>query len=327
MADDPLSAVLGLLPSLLSAGTSIFGTLYNAKQERQTNELNRAYATEMTERQWSRDDNSLQRQVNDALAAHLSPLAVTGAMNSSAPLAYQAQPSQLDFSGLIGSLASASSVLDRQADRTLKREEDSEQTRQFEETFKETSRQFEAQLKQQDTQFTASQVSTFKQFNATMSYSYKVLNAEQKSADKERYVKISEQSLSLYREICSSLGFSPKVETVSDYETYKTKLTQFMTVYDSAMSSFIGKHDSISTSNSYSVNDSTAVNGGVTVAGTGANVGTNIGSGESGSASVTYDNTRSNNAEAFDVLKNVSFPLYRPLNSDYVNETYQEITY
>lgn len=322
-----LDAILGLLPSVISSGTSIFGSLYNASQQRQTNELNRAYSTEMTERQWERDDTSLQRQVQDALSAHLSPLAVTGSMNSSTPLSYQAQPAQLDFSGLIGSLASASSVLDRQAERTLKREENKEQIRQFEETFKETTRQFDERLKSDQSNFTAQQTATLNQFNATMLYNYKVLNADNKSRDKDRYINISEQSLFLYREVCSSLGFSPKVETVSDLETYKSKLSTFMGAYETAMATYIGKHDTVSTSNSYSQTDGSNVSGGVSVAGTGVNAGAGVASGESGSASVSYDNTRSNSAEAFQMLKNVSFPLYRPLNTDYVDETYSELTY
>ena len=109
-----METFLALLPFIISAvgsiTASIAGSAINASTTEKVNQSNLAYSQAMTEAQWERDDTSLQRQVEDAKKAGLSPLNVTGAMNSSSPLNYMAQAPQMDLSSLIGAFSSFDSI-------------------------------------------------------------------------------------------------------------------------------------------------------------------------------------------------------------------------
>lgn len=308
-----LELIAGLLPSVISAGASLGSTGWNIASQEKANEANKQYAMEMTQKQWARDDTSLQRQVADAKAANLSPLAVTGSVASSSPLAYQANASQMDLSGLLGSLASATNVLDRSFERGLKREEDTEQTRQFEKRLKADSEQFQATLEQNKEQFDSNQLFAMKSFDKQMVYQYKALNSSNWSQDSQNIIELSNHSLELYNQVCQSLGVAPETEIVTDLADYKTKYNAFMDRYRFAIEQFNGQFASRSTSVSTSYSNNQSVSGGIDAAGAGFSVGGSEGSGESATSSESYDNTPNLKALIMRTLNGLKFPIYRPV--------------
>ena len=316
MGLEALELIATLLPSVISAGASLGEAGMNIAAQEKANQQNRQYALEMTEKQWARDDTSLQRQVADAKAANLSPLAVTGSVASSSPLAYQANAPQMDLSGLIGSLASATNVLDKSFERGLRREEDTEQTRQFEKRLRADSEQFQATLEQNKQQFDSNQLFSIKSFDKQMVYQYNALNSSNWSQDSQNIMQVSQHSLELYNQVCQSLGVAPETEIVTDLEEYKTKYNAFMVRYRAAIESFNGQFASRSTSVSTSYSSNQSVNGGIDTAGAGFNIGGSEGSGESASSSESYDNTPNLKASVMRTLSGAKFPIYRPTISN-----------
>lgn len=286
-----------LLSTVLSAGTSIFNNIFNADQTNKTNQANRDYADAMTTAQWERDDSSFQRQVADAKAAGLSPLAVTGYSPSSSPVTAMAQAPQMDFSSLIGALMQMPS---NELGRDTLEQGDRHHAEDL--SFQISSAQIELQKFRDDlAQRQVEHKDEVLEFCDTLDYQYAVLN-ETISSDKgnlssqnvDRLLKIQESSLEDYKNICSVFGLPPKTKYYTDFDAYVSALNSWTPLLENLS----GKSDVSSSSSSSS--GSTSYGGAMSI-----NLPTV--SSSSGS-SVTEDFTRSNTVG---VMPSEPFPLFK----------------
>lgn len=218
--------------SLIDGIFGLIGTGINSYQQDKTNRENRDYATQMTTAQWERDDTSLQRQVKDAELAGLSPLAVTGSMNSSSPLNYVAQAPQMDLSSLIGLASAAGSQIESQKFQASENAKD--RTLSLIMEGKKLSSQIDQWNKENELS-ESEQIDAMVQFNKTMQLQYDILEQQntefQANQDLSRLENVSRQSLEQYKSVCSSIGVSPKTKIFKDYNEYVTALNNFWSQY------------------------------------------------------------------------------------------------
>ena len=287
------------IATVISALVAGVASVYNTVTQKQTNDENRDYADTQTTAQWERDDSSFQRQVLDAQAAGLSPLAVTGYAPSSAPVTAMAQAPQMDLSSLIGSISNLSSY-------ELGKSQLSESKRQFDQSmFLETYKATEAvnQLQQQIDETSLEHKDQVKQFAATLEYQYNVLNdqidthvADQNAIFSVEFQKemarASEDSWKSYETLCNTLQISPPVKYYTDYDEYIKALND----YSLDWSKMMFKSDTSSKSFATSESTSSSVNINATVAGTGVGAGGSNSDGSSYSSGYSDDYTRFNSS-------------------------------
>lgn len=220
-----ISALAGAVATLIGTGISYFATI-------ETNKENRDYATQMTNAQWERDDRNLQIQVEDAKAAGLSPLAVTGSMNTSSPLNYVGQAPQMDLSSL---LALSTTMMNN---ATTKSEGEANRKKSSEDLDKQLTYNltvFEKQLKAdkdlQNDQLAHDVLILGKQ----LKYQYDVLNEQSLShsqdLESDRLIQLSNQSMETYSQISATIGMAPRTEYVTDLNTYVQMYNSFMVKY------------------------------------------------------------------------------------------------
>lgn len=231
--DDIVGAMIfsALASAVASTVVGAVGSGVNAKVQSDINDENLAYAQGMTEEQWRRDDSSLQRQVADAKKAGLSPLAVTGAMNSSSPLNYQAQAPQMDLASLIAGISSFDNVTN-----TLQKKAELKQSdEQLDKNLVHDLYKFNAQLENEKDYQDNSLKQDLVKFNKEMIYQYDVLNSQNeqfsKGQDLDRLQSISNTSLKQYEQICASLGVAPNTKEYSDYGDYLEAKRNFDAAY------------------------------------------------------------------------------------------------
>lgn len=220
-----------ILPALIAATAAIGGSAINYASQQKTNEDNLAYSQSMTEEQWNRDDSSLQRQVRDAKAAGLSPLAVTGSMNSSSPLNYAAQAPQMDLASLVGAFSSFENV-STGYEKFMDRKSSSEQVdKQLTHDLYKFNAQLEANKELQDDQLANEIV----KLNKTLAYQYEQLNEmslqNAQKLEGDRLINLSKQSMEVYANVAQTCGMSPRIEYVTDYQEYIDKFNSFMQKY------------------------------------------------------------------------------------------------
>lgn len=303
-----MSTFLALLPFIISAvgsiTASVAGNYINASTTEKVNQNNLAYSQGMTEAQWARDDTSLQRQVEDAKQAGLSPLNVVGAMNSSSPLNYMAQAPQMDISSLIGAFSSIDNIGNALQERYKEEKAGERLDKQLSASLKELEKKIQADKDLQQDQFNQDAILLGKQ----LTFQYHQLEEQSKAhaqdLESDRLIEISRQNQELYSQICNSVGISPQVEYVSssDLSTYTTKLAEFMKYYNQ------WAKDSAQFSDDYNVtarsqSDSSGM--GSNVAGV---AGVNFSEGSQESA--TYDYEASRTHKLFkEYLKGAVFPI------------------
>lgn len=225
--------LLPLLPAIISAVGALIGTGINSYQQDKANAENKSYATQMTNAQWERDDSSLQRQVEDAKKAGLSPLAVTKAMNTSSPLNYVAQAPQMDLSWLAGLGTSMSSIISEQQENSKDRQSDAENLeKQLAHNLTVLEKTIQRDKDLQQNQIAQDILSLGKQ----LTYQYDVLNEQSKShsqdLESDRLIQLSTQSMDLYNSITQSIGMAPRTEYVTDLKTYSEMYNSFMVKYN-----------------------------------------------------------------------------------------------
>lgn len=310
-----ISLALGSLIAGLISGAA---SLYNTYSQKKTNDENRDYADTQTTAQWERDDTSFQRQVADAKAAGLSPLAVTGYAPSSSPVTAMAQAPQMDLSQMIGALGQAGNL-------SLGEKQLSESKRQFDENIAlETYKAQEAvnQLQQQIDETSLEHTDQVKQFVASLEYQYTLLNdqIDTHNADQEaiyslefqkEMARASEDSLKTYEALCNTLQITPPVKYYSDYDAYIKALNS----YPVDWSKQLFKSDSSTFGNTFSEGNSSSVNAGFNVAGTGGSVGGSNSENASYSSTKSDDYFRSNSASVLPTDpttgKIIPYPVYK----------------
>lgn len=307
-----METFLALLPAIIGVigaiGAAAVQSGVNASATKETNEANLQYAEQKTMQQWEREDDSLQRQVRDAKLAGLSPLNVTGAMGTGAPVNYTAQAPQMDLSSLIGAFSSfgnmTNTISSKQIEEYRQEKEDERLDKQLTFNLNALEKQIQADKDLQNSQFVQDSLVLGKQ----LTYEYTVLNEQsiqkKQELENERLLNINKQNQELYLQVCQSIGMSPQVEYVSikDLSEYQTKLSAFMQSYNK------WAKDSSHFSDDYNlVSQSQTDNSGV-----GSNVagiaGVNFSEGSSESAQYDYSDSRMRKLYK-EYLSNAVFPV------------------
>lgn len=302
--------------ALIDGLFGLIGTGINNWQMDKTNKENRDYATMMTNAQWERDDSSLQRQVKDAQLAGLSPLAVTGSMNSSSPLNYTAQAPQMDLSSLIGLASSAGSQIEQMQHES----DENDKERNFLDSQNAKKMMQELKIWNEDLKNRQDALSIdIMKFNQNLQYQYKVLSQNKKEFKEEkdlsRLQSLSNSSFDLYTKMCESLGVTPKVKYTSDVEEYYDMLGTFYSKY--GIVALKRGTSGISDNTSQTIGNTTGVN-----AGAGKYGSAGITSSEEESA--TIDMAKTNSYYDMSELGNVFFPIFSySEESDYDDSEYK----
>lgn len=229
-----IGAIVGAIMGLIGTGVSI-------ASQNKTNEENREYATSMTTAQWERDDSSLQRQVADAKAVGLSPLAVTGSLNSSSPLNYVAQAPQMDLSSLIGLVGSSTQAMSTNKEKEKQREHESENLdKQLTYNLHALEKQIHANKELQESQ----EANDILLLGKQLSYQYDVLNEQSKAhaqdLESDRLTNLSNQSMETYKQISESIGMAPRTEYVNNLKDYTDMYNSFMRKYNNFLEDWKG---------------------------------------------------------------------------------------
>ena len=233
--------VATVVSAVVGAGTSA----YNAhKQEQMNNELleredDKIQTTkDLQEEQWSREDTALQRKVEDARAAGLSPLAALGATGSpSTPINYtgsagQVQAPQVDLSNTLGMLSSLAT------DATQMRNTDVNAATQNKATRAHTSEVF-AQIDSQEKMAKLSASTSLKvadtqqktaiievnagidKANQQTKYLYDLMTSDEEKNNFSQVMEVSKQVNDYRMQLASSVGFSAKIEYFDDWSEYE----------------------------------------------------------------------------------------------------------
>lgn len=299
-----LSVITEIIAAIGVIGASVAGNKINAKTQEDVNNQNLAYAQDMTEQQWQRDDSSLQRQVEDAKLAGLSPLAVTGSLNSSSPLNYTAQAPQMDLSSLVGAFSSFDNITNVLENRYKEKKEDERLDKQLSASINELEKTIKANEQLQKSQFAQDALVLGKQ----LTYEYTVLTEQSKAhkqdLESDRLIELSRQNQELYSQVCASIGMSPQIEYVSasNLSEYTEKMSAFMKFYNQ------WAKDSSHFSDDYNITSrSTSDSAGLgsSVAGV---AGVNFSDGSSESATYDYSDARMRKLYE-QYLKNAIFPV------------------
>lgn len=303
-----METFLALLPFIISAvgsiTASVAGNAINASNTNKVNESNLAYSQGMTEAQWARDDTSLQRQVEDAKLAGLSPLNVTGAMNSSSPLNYMAQAPQMDLSSLIGAFSSFDNIGNALQERYKEKQAGERLDKQLTASLNELQTKIASDKAMQQDQFLNDALLLGKQLTFQYNQLTEQSKAHKQDLESDRLIEISRQNQELYSQICNSLGLSPQVEYVSsnDLTSYTAKLAEFMKYYNQ------WAKDSSHFSDDYNVTSRSQSDS----AGMGSNVagvaGVNMNEGSSESATYDYEVSRTHKLYK-EYMKGAVFPI------------------
>lgn len=307
------------LGSVIAAIVGAIASGANMALQDKTNDENREHADALTTAQWERDDTSLQRQVADAKAAGLSPLAVTGSQASSPAIMSQAQAPQFDISQILGSI-DQSLALD--SNERIASEDRKSQNSQFDRNFWLECYKADATIKQAEVELEQSAIEhkdLMLQGLNELQYQYDVLNdqidthngdvdALYQEKFQERLENLSQRSYDTYSSLCSTLGIPIKMKVCDTVESYYSALSSFTNSLN--LEGFTA--DVIS----YSKDD--GLNFGLNVLGTGGNVGVSDG------VSKSADFTRKESAK---VLKGndgnyLECPVFKFNPSKYDKSTY-----
>ena len=235
--------MLGLISALATVGSSI----YNAWSQNNVNKQNQEYNSYVLQ-------NRLQMSASDAKKAGFSPLAALGVSQPTSGTASQAP--QMDMSSLANLLASVGSLdveraklaeTKRQFDMTHPLAHD-----EFGETLEETKRANDAaaknadaaaknadtqatSVKNQNQQWIVHEGNLVSQFAEDIQLRKDILENDKsfqnKQIQKEFILSRQEASQRQYEQLCNSLGVSPQVEYVSDWDTFIAKSKASETIY------------------------------------------------------------------------------------------------
>lgn len=235
--------MLGLISALATVGSSI----YNAWSQHNINKQNQEYNNYVLQ-------NRLQMSADDAKKAGFSPLAALGVSQPTSGAASVAP--QMDMSSLANVLASVGSLdIERAKLAETKRQFNMthpEAHDEFGETLKETQRandtaaknaetaaknaETQAQaVENQNNQWIIHEGNLVSQFAEDIQLRKDILENDKsfqnKQIQKEFILSRQEASQRQYEQLCNSLGVSPQVEYVSDWDTFIAKSKASETIY------------------------------------------------------------------------------------------------
>lgn len=323
-----------LIGDVLSAGTSIANNIMNMNAQKEANAQNEAFAREVNETNWNRQDTAIQRAVADAQTVGISPLAAIGqAAQSTSAMTANTQAPQFTLgqdAANLAALLTTQDTLDETKRRNLAEEKNTENSLAFEKDKfdKEVQLQndrldFEIQeAEKQHDEEKARQLEAQRQFNETMAETKFEFdeNAKIKSQEFENEYFYDQQNkqYEAYTNLCSAYGIVPKIKYYTSEKDYEDQLNAFYTALNTNYHD-IYKQDGnpISVSGSSSESSTTGVGGNASVAGTGA--GLNIS--DSSSSAESYDFSQSLEAAFKAAMSSAYFPIYRPSRSKYSEST------
>lgn len=315
--------------------SDLVGNILNYKATKETNQANLEYAKWASQEQWARDDRAIQTQVNDAIKAGLSPLAVVngGGATVTQAMPYNAQSPNFNFSDAISTLVSWA----KQNETTRHNKAQEEQAK---EELQEQIRNNIAQLnKDYDLKIMEDETKNA-EINATIQNMNKqqetLLKIAEMTDSRERWNyeldTIKEQASKAqenYNNICNTLGFAPATEYIEindyeDYHTYITKLNEWTTFY---LQTIGGEADQMNydkeskgSGNSNASGWNAGISGNVKkVAGVGIDGG--YSSSTSGTTTESLDRTRNNSMIESFRLSRVKYPIPEIMSKKYYGTT------
>lgn len=236
--------------ALIAGVAAAAASVYNANQTKKANEanieateeqnaINRQWTEEQNEITRAREDNALQRKVNDAQQAGLSPLAAISGQGSSAgmPLNWSGQagyvqPTTLDWSGVTSMLDAGltDQVNLRQQDLTYKSQSEN-QKNQLKMTMLTTANNTkiakmqiqsaqkinDATLKQRVIECNAQ----IQQFDADMRYKYTALSEDSFQASSAQFHDLQRDYTQTQQRYYNTLGYTAPRENFSDIKKYQ----------------------------------------------------------------------------------------------------------
>lgn len=319
----------------LGAVTDLVGNIMNYKATKDTNQANLDYSKWATQEQWARDDRAIQTQVNDALKAGLSPLAVVngGGATVTQAMPYNAQSPNFNFSDAVTSLVSWA----KQNETTRHNKAQEEQAKaelqeQIQNNIAQLNKDYDLKIMEDETK------------NAEINATIKNMNKQQETLLKiaemtdtrERWTyeldTIKEQANKAqenYNNICNTLGFAPATEQIEinnyeDYQTYIEKLNNWTTHYLQTIGGEASEMNYDKESKGSGSSNASGWNAGVSanvkkIAGAGIDGG--YSSSTSGTTTESIDRTRNNSMLMSQILSRVKYPIPVIMSKKYYGTT------
>lgn len=326
---DPFS----IIGNVISAGASIANNVMNMNAQKEANAQNEAFAREVNQTNWDRQDTAIQRAVADAQSVGISPLAAIGqAAQSTSAMTANTQAPQFTLgqdAANLAALLTTQDTLEETKRKNLAEEKNTENSLAFEQDkFNKQCEMDKARLdfeiqeayKQHDEE-TARQLEAVRQFNETLQeqkYEFDE-NAQIKNAefDNEYFYYQQEKSLESYRNVCEQYGIVPKIKYCSSQDEYDNALKNFYNslsnkykdVYYEYISTEEGSlYTPKNVAGSDSSSSSNTIGGNVSVTGTGGGI--NVSDSTSESSSFNY--SESMKAIFQSKAADLEYPVYNP---------------
>lgn len=320
-----------LIGDVLSVGGSIANNIMNMKATEKANAANEAFAREVNETNWNRQDTAIQRAVSDAQAVGISPLAAIGqAAQSTSSMTANSQAPQFTLGQDAANLAALLTTQDTLAEtkrKNLAEEKNTENSLAFEKDKfnKEVEManerlEFEIEdAKKQHDDEEARLLETQRQFNQSLAETKFEFdeNAKIKASEFENEYFYHQQQVQLenYNNLCSAYDIAPKIMYCDDREEYQKQLSAFYSALSVAYKEVYQSEDGNPVSVSGSEASSQSIGGGVnaSVVGTGAGFDLN----DSSSTSSSFDYADSLKAAFKKSMSSAYFPVYEPSRGKY----------
>lgn len=327
MGFDPFS----LIGDVLSVGGSIANNIMNNKATKEANAANEAFAREVNETNWNRQDTAIQRAVSDAQAVGISPLAAIGqAAQSTSSMTANTQAPQFTLGQDAANLAALLTTQDTLSEtkrRNLAEEKNTEnslafQMDKFSKEVEISNERLEFEISESKRQHDDEQarlLETQRQFNQTLAETKFEFdeNAKIKASEFENEAFYNQQQIQLdnYNNLCAAYDIAPKIMYCKTEKEYEDQLSAFYSAlgiaYKDVYKDDQGKPVSVSGSEA----SSQSIGGGVnaSVVGTGAGFDLN----DSTSTSSSFDYSDSLKAAFKQAMSSAYFPVYEPSRGKY----------
>lgn len=320
-----------LIGDVLSVGGSIANNIMNLNAQKEANAQNEAFAREVNQINWDRQDTAIQRAVADAQSVGISPLSAIGqaAQSTSAMTANTVAPQFTlgQDAANLAALLTTQDTLSETKRKNLAEEKNAENSLAFEmdkfnkEVEIQNDRlQFEIdEAQKQHDEETARQLQSVSEFNQLLEeqkYEFDE-NAKIKSTEfeNEYFYHQQEKSLEAYKNVCDQYGIAPKIKYCETEKDYNDALKTFYTSLSNAYNNVYYEYNKTEQGSLYvpknvagsnSSSSSNTIGGNVSVTGTGG--GLNVSDSSSQSSSFNY--SESMKAIFQSKTADLEFPVY-----------------